>query len=71
MYYEHTGQMEAKKYLRKSYYYYIECSTANSLTTFMWKKPLNSAILITPTHKGLVKASDGTSTQVVAWTIDK
>ena len=35
MYYEHTGQIEAKKYLRKSYYHHIECSTANSLTAFM------------------------------------
>ena len=31
MHYEHTGQVGAKKYLRKSCYYYIDCSVANSL----------------------------------------
>ena len=31
----------------------------------MWRRPLNSAVLAAPTHKGLGKVSDGTSTQVV------
>jgi len=35
MHCECTGQMRAKKYLRKSCYHHIECSAANSLTVFM------------------------------------
>ena len=30
-----TGQMGAKKYLRKNCYHYSECSATNSLTAFM------------------------------------
>ena len=37
----------------------------------MWKRPLNSAILATITHKGFGKISYGTSTWVVDWTINK
>ena len=33
--------------------------------------PLNSAALATTTHKGFGKVFDGTSTQVVAWMINK
>ena len=64
-------KMEAEKYLRKSYYHRIKCFAANSHTAFMWRRPLNSTTLVTPTHKGPVRVSDGTSTQVVAWTTDK
>ena len=71
MHCELTGQMGVKKYLRKSCYHHIECSATNSLATFMWKRPLNSPALVTPTHRGPVRVSDGTSTQVVTWTIDK
>ena len=35
MHYERTGRMEARKYLRKSRYHCIECSTTNSLVAFM------------------------------------
>ena len=34
-YQEGTGQREAMKYLRESYYHHIECSAANSVTTLM------------------------------------
>ena len=71
MYCERTGQMGAKNYLRKNFYHHIECYTANSLAAFMWRTTLNSAVLVTPTHRRPVRASDGTSTQIVAWTIDK
>ena len=37
----------------------------------MWRRPLNSAALAAPTDKGLGKAFDGTSTQVVACIINK
>jgi len=60
-----TGQMRAKKYLRKSCYHRIECSAANSLAIFMWRRPLNNVALVAPTHRGPVRVSDETSTQVV------
>ena len=37
----------------------------------MWRRPLNSAILATTTHRRPEKVSDGTSTQVVAQMINK
>jgi len=64
-------KMRAEKYLRKSYYHRIECSAANSLAVFMWRRPLSSAALVTPTQRGLMRVSDGTSTQVMAWTNNK
>ena len=42
MYYEHTGQMGAEKYLRESCYHHIECSVANSLAMLIRKWYLNS-----------------------------
>ena len=63
--------MGANKYLRKSCYHRIEYFAANFLTAFMWRRPLNSAALVAPTHKGPVRVSGGTSTQAVAWTINK
>ena len=57
--------MEAEKYLRKNYYHRIECFTVNSLAAFMWRRPLNSAALVASTHRGPMKVSDGTSTQVI------
>ena len=37
----------------------------------MWRRPLSSAILVAATHRRLRKASNGTSTQVVACIINK
>ena len=37
----------------------------------MWRRPLNSAVLATTTHRKPKKVSDGTSTQVVAQMINK
>ena len=71
MHCERIGQMGAKKYLRKSCYHCIECSAANFLAAFMWRGSLNSAVLVAQIHRGLVRVSNGTSTQVVAWMIDK
>ena len=64
-------KMEVEKYLRKGCYRRIECSAANSITAFMWRIPLNSAALVAPTHRKPMRVPNGTSTQVVAWTIDK
>ena len=37
IHHERTRQREAMKYLRESYYHYIECFAANSLTALIWK----------------------------------
>ena len=37
----------------------------------MWRKHLNSVVLVTTTHKKLGEVSDGTGTQVVSQTVDK
>ena len=37
----------------------------------MWKRPLNSTVLATATHRKLKKVSDETSTQVIAQMINK
>ena len=71
MHYERAGRMGVRKYLRKSCCHRIECSTANFLAAFMWRRPLNSAVLATPTHKGPKGVPDKTNTQVVAWMINK
>ena len=65
MHYDRTGRMGARKYLRKGCCHRIECFAANFLVAFMWRRPLNSAVLAFPTHRGPEKVSDGTSTQVV------
>ena len=41
------------------------------LVAFMWRRPLNSAAMITTTHRKPKGVSDGTGTQVVAWMINK
>ena len=71
MYYERAGQMGVEKYLRKNCYQHIKCIVANSLAAFMWRRLLNSTALVTLTHRGPMRVSDGTSTQAVTWTIDK
>ena len=71
MHREHTRRMEARKYLRKSYYHLIECLIANFLATFIWRRPLNSAALATTTHRTSEKVSNRTSTQVVAQMTNK
>ena len=71
MHYERTRRMRARKYLRKGCSHRIKCSAANFLATLMWKRPLNSAVLATPTHRGSEGVSDGISTQVMAWMINK
>ena len=63
--------MGTQKYLRESCYYYIECTVATFLATFMWRKPLNSAVLATTTHKKSKRVSDMTDTQVRSQMINK
>ena len=71
MHRERTKRMEARKYLRKSCYHRIKCSAANFLAAFMWRRPLNSIVLATITHKRPERVSDRTSTQVVAQMTNK
>ena len=71
MHYEGTGRMGARKYLRKNCCHRIKYFAANFLAAFMWRRPLNCAALVTPTHRGPVRVTDGTSSRVVAWMFDK
>ena len=66
VYLECTRGLGAQKYLRKSCYHRIKCSTINFLAALMWRRPLNSVALAIPTHKEPEGVSDGTNTQVVA-----
>ena len=72
MHYDRTGRMGARKYLRKGCCHRIECFATNFLVAFMWIRPLNSAVLATPTHRDQSeRVSDGTSTHVAIWMINK
>ena len=63
--------MGIQKYLRKSCYHRIECTAATFLAAFMLRRPLNSAVLTTTTHRKPERVSDGTDTQVKAQIINK
>ena len=58
----HTGRKGTQKYLRESCYHRIECIAATFLTTFMWRRSLNSAALAITTHKKPKRVSDGIDT---------
>ena len=68
---ERTRGRGAQKCLRESCCHRIECSAANFLAAFMLKIPLNSAALAIPTHRGPERVSNGTSTQIVVYMINK
>ena len=72
---EHAAQAYQRKgnpkYLRKGSYHRIKCITAAFLAAFMWRRPLNSTVLATATHRKLKNVSDGISTQVIAQMINK
>ena len=63
--------MRTQKYLRESYYHRIECTAATFLTAFMLRRPLNSAVLATTTHRKPKRVSNRTGTQVRAQMINK
>ena len=63
--------MGIQKYLRESCYHRIECTTATFLVAFMWRRPLNSATLVTITHRKPKRVSNGTDTQVRVQMINK
>ena len=55
-----------QKYLRESCYHRIECTVATFLAAFMLRRPLNSTVLTTTTHRKPERVSDKTDTQVRA-----
>ena len=59
---ERTRQIGVGKYLRESCYHRIKCSAANFLAALIWRRPLNSVALTTPTHRKLEGVFNGTST---------
>ena len=67
---EYMRTKETQKYLRESCYHGIKCIAATFLTSFMWRRPLNSADLATITHRKPKKVFDETGTQVRAQTIN-
>ena len=63
--------MPIQKYQRESRYHHIKCTAVAFLAAFMWRRPLNSAVLATTTHKKSKRVSDATDTQVKTQVIDK
>jgi len=63
---EHTKGKETQKYLGESCRHRIKCIAATFVTSFMWRRPLNSVTLVTTTHRKPKRVFDGTSTQVEA-----
>ena len=51
VYHECPRMMEPQKYLGKSCYHCIKCTTAIFLTAFMLRRPLNSVALATTTYR--------------------
>ena len=64
MSHERMRKKETQKYLRGSCYHRIKCTAATFLVTFMWRRPLNSAVLVIATHRKLKRVFDETGTQV-------
>ena len=63
--------MGTQKYLRESCYHRIKCIATTFLVAFMLRRPLNSAVLATTTHRKLEKVFDEIDTQVKAQIINK
>ena len=71
IFHEHTRMKETQKYPRESCHHRVKCTATTFLTTFMWRRPLNSTTLATTIHKKPKSVSDGTGTQVRARMINK
>ena len=65
------GRWESPKDLRKSCSHRIKCTVTIFLAAFMWKRHLNSEILVTTTHKESEEVFGGTDTQVKSQINDK
>ena len=51
VYHECPRMRGPQKYFKKNYYHRIECTTAIFLAAFMLRRPLNSIVLATITHR--------------------
>ena len=60
-----------QKYLREKLLPLHQYTVANFMAAFMWRRPLNSVVSTTTTHRELRKILDGTGTQVKAGMADK
>ena len=60
-----------QKYIRENCYYRIQYTAATFLAAFMWRRPLNSVVSTTTTHREPKKIPDGTGTRVKAGMADK
>ena len=65
------GRRKTPKYLEKNCYHHIKCIVPTFMAAFMWSRPLNSVSWVITTQKKLKKKFDGTTTQVVAWMMNK
>ena len=59
------------KYLRESCYHHIKYTIVTFLAAFIWRRPLNSVVLMNATHRKPKRMFDGTGTQVSAQMINK
>ena len=66
VYHERPKMMGPQNYIRKSCYHRIECTAATFLNAFKLRRPLNSVVLATTTHKKPKWVFDRTGTQVKA-----
>ena len=62
---------ESPKIIRKSRCHRIKCIVTTFLAAFMWRRHLNSEILVTTTHKEPEEVFNGTDTQVKSQMNDK
>ena len=60
-----------QKYIRENRYHRIQYTAATFLAAFMWRRPLNSVVSTTTTHREPKKIPDGTGTRVKAGMADK
>ena len=51
VYHERPRMMRPQKYIGKNCYHHIECTTTTFLAAFMSKRPLNSVVSTTTTHR--------------------
>ena len=65
------GRRKTPKYLEKSCYHHFKCIVPTFMAAFMWSRPLNSVSWVITTQKKLKKKFNGTTTQVVAWMMNK
>ena len=56
------GRWESPKDLRKNCCHRIKCIVTTFLAAFMWRRHLNSEILVTTTHKESEEVFGGTDT---------